>query len=131
MADEDYDPEDGAAGGGFDDVDDDDNLDEIENDEHTDFIDTQAADGQQPRQAQKRTTTSYMTKYERARILGTRALQIAMGAPVMVELEGETDPLQIAIKEFKARKIPITIRRYLPDGSYEDWGMDELIITER
>ena len=39
-----------------------------------------------------------MTKYERARILGTRALQIAMGAPVMVEIEGETDPLEIARK---------------------------------
>ena len=31
---------------------------------------------------------------------------------------------------FRARKIPIIIRRYLPDGSYEDWGIDELIITE-
>ena len=53
-----------------------------------------------------------MTKYERARVLGTRALQIAMCAPVMVELEGETDPLQIAMKELKQRKIPIIIRRY-------------------
>lgn len=42
-----------------------------------------------------------MTKYERARVLGTRALQIAMGAPVMVETEGETDPLEIARKELK------------------------------
>lgn len=48
-----------------------------------------------------RMTTPYMTKYERARVLGTRALQIAMGAPVMVELEGETDPLEIARKELK------------------------------
>eukprot|EP00918_Siedleckia_nematoides_P069783 GHVU01152165.1.p1 GENE.GHVU01152165.1~~GHVU01152165.1.p1 ORF type:complete len:127 (+),score=31.70 GHVU01152165.1:48-428(+) len=78
----------------------------------------------------KRTTTPYMTKYERARILGTRALQIAMCAPVMVELEGETDPLQIAMKELKARKIPMIIRRYMPDGSFEDWAIDELIITE-
>lgn len=31
---------------------------------------------------------------------------------------------------FRARKIPIIIRRYLPDGSYEDWGVDELIITD-
>lgn len=77
---------------------------------------------------QNRTTTPYMTKYERARILGTRALQISMGAPVMVELEGETDPLKIAMKELKVRKIPIIIRRYLPDGSYEDWGVDELIV---
>ena len=69
-------------------------------------------------------------RYERARVLGTRALQIAMCAPVMVELEGETDPLQIAMKELKQRKIPIVIRRYLPDNSYEDWGIDELIIID-
>ena len=59
----------------------------------------------------RKITTPYMTKYERARVLGTRALQIAMCAPVMVELEGETDPLQIAMKELKQRKIPIIIRR--------------------
>ena len=46
-------------------------------------------------------------RYERARVLGTRALQIAMCAPVMVELEGETDPLVIAQKELKMRKCPI------------------------
>jgi len=77
-----------------------------------------------------RITTPYMTKYERARILGTRALQISMNAPVMVELEGETDPLQIAIKELRMRKIPITVRRFLPDMSYEDWTVDELIIPD-
>ena len=69
-------------------------------------------------------------QYERARVLGTRALQIAMCAPVMVKLEGETDPLQIAMKELKQRKIPIIVRRYLPDGSFEDWGIDELIIHD-
>ena len=77
-----------------------------------------------------RMTTPYMTKYERARILGTRALQISMNAPVMVELEGETDPLQIALKELRQRKIPITVRRFLPDMSYEDWNVDELIIPD-
>ena len=44
----------------------------------------------------KRITFPYMTKYERARILGTRALQISMNAPIMVELKGQTDPLEIA-----------------------------------
>jgi DNA-directed RNA polymerase I, II, and III subunit RPABC2 len=78
----------------------------------------------------KRITTPFMTKYERARVLGTRALQISMCAPIMVELENETDPLQIAMKELKARKIPLIIRRYLPDGSYEDWAIDELIIGD-
>ena len=69
-------------------------------------------------------------RYERARVLGTRALQIAMCAPVMVEIEGETDPLQIAMKELKQRKIPFIIRRYLPDQSYEDWPLNMLIMTE-
>ncbi|KAK2009180.1 RNA polymerase Rpb6 [Colletotrichum eremochloae] len=94
----------------------------------------------------QRTTTPYMTKYERARILGTRALQIrydkgapayhvpramliviharskrliqvfSMNAPVLVDLEGETDPLQIAIKELREKKIPLIVRRYMPDG---------------
>jgi len=83
--------------------------------------------------SKERITTKYMTKYERARVLGTRALQISMNAPVMVELDGETDPLRIAQKELRARKIPIIIRRYLPDNapdhpSYEDWSVDELIV---
>mmetsp|Transcript_18755 Transcript_18755/g.23266 ORF Transcript_18755/g.23266 Transcript_18755/m.23266 type:complete len:146 (-) Transcript_18755:347-784(-) len=78
--------------------------------------------------AKERITTKYLTKYERARVLGTRALQISMNAPVMVDLEGETDPLKIAMKELRERKIPIIIRRYLPDGSYEDWSIDELIV---
>jgi len=74
-----------------------------------------------------RMTTPYLTKYERARVLGTRALQISMNAPVLVPLDGETDALQIAIKELSQRKIPLVIRRYLPDGSFEDWPVSELI----
>jgi DNA-directed RNA polymerase I, II, and III subunit RPABC2 len=40
----------------------------------------------------------------------------SMNAPVLVDLEGETDPLQIALKELREKKIPLVIRRYLPDG---------------
>ncbi|KAF0920591.1 hypothetical protein E2562_035735 [Oryza meyeriana var. granulata] len=93
-------------------------------------IGAEAEDKEQEKTQRPRKTSKYMTKYERARILGTRALQISMNAPVMVELEGETDPLEIAMKELRARKIPFTIRRYLPDGSYEDWGVDELIVED-
>ncbi|EER29311.1 DNA-directed RNA polymerase subunit, putative [Coccidioides posadasii C735 delta SOWgp] len=75
----------------------------------------------------QRTTTPYMTKYERARVLGTRALQISMNAPILVDLEGETDPLQIALKELNQKKIPLIVRRYLPDGWYEDWTCEELL----
>ncbi|RSH81005.1 DNA-directed RNA polymerases I II and III subunit RPABC2 [Apiotrichum porosum] len=77
-----------------------------------------------------RVTTPYMTKYERARVLGTRALQISMNAPVLVPVEGETDPLEIALKELAAKKIPLVIRRYLPDNSFEDWKVEELIVQE-
>lgn len=65
---------------------------------------------------EERSTTPYLTKYEKARILGTRALQISMNAPVLVDLEGESDPLQIAIKELREKKIPLIVRRYMPDG---------------
>ncbi|KAJ5893331.1 DNA-directed RNA polymerase I II and III subunit [Penicillium taxi] len=75
----------------------------------------------------QRSTTPYLTKYERARVLGTRALQISMNAPVLVDLEGETDPLQIAMKELNQKKIPLIVRRYLPGGWYEDWTCEELL----
>ena len=60
------------------------------------------------------------TKYERARVIGARALQIAMGAPILVKLS-EKDlrkinyrPVSIAIKEFESGVLPITIKRPLP-----------------
>jgi DNA-directed RNA polymerase I, II, and III subunit RPABC2 len=82
-----------------------------------------------PKEPQReRVTTRFLTKYEKARIIGARALQISKNAPIMVEVEpGEWDPLKIAEKELIARKIPFIIRRYLPDNSYEDWRVDELI----
>ena len=42
----------------------------------------------------------------------------SLNAPVLVDLEGESDPLQIAIKELREKKIPLVVRRYLPDGWY-------------
>ncbi|KAF2254851.1 hypothetical protein BU26DRAFT_385337, partial [Trematosphaeria pertusa] len=74
----------------------------------------------------ERVTTPYMTKYEKARILGTRALQISGNAPVLIDVEGMTDPLEIAAKELNEGKIPLVVRRYLPDGFYEDWSCEEL-----
>lgn len=76
----------------------------------------------------ERITTCFLTKYEKARILGARALQISKNAPVMVDLDpGEWDPLKIAEKELLAKKIPFIIRRYLPNNTYEDWKVEELI----
>ncbi|RZN40568.1 MAG: DNA-directed RNA polymerase subunit K [Methanophagales archaeon ANME-1-THS] len=50
------------------------------------------------------------TKYEKARIIGARALQIAMGAPVLIETD-ELDPIEIAIEEFEKGVVPITVKR--------------------
>eukprot|EP00397_Hematodinium_sp_SG-2012_P060440 GEMP01078704.1.p1 GENE.GEMP01078704.1~~GEMP01078704.1.p1 ORF type:complete len:120 (+),score=33.16 GEMP01078704.1:70-429(+) len=83
--------------------------------------------GNPPDSKRRNKTTPYMTKYERARILGTRALQISMNAPIFVELEGETDPLEIAEKELRAKKIPFIIRRRLPNGGSEDWKVADLL----
>ncbi len=57
------------------------------------------------------------TKYEKARMVGSRALQISMGAPFLVKLSEDDlkkmryDPIEIALKEFNEGIIPITVRR--------------------
>jgi DNA-directed RNA polymerase subunit K len=50
------------------------------------------------------------TRYERARIVGARALQVFMGAPVLIDTSN-TDPLEIALEEMKLGVIPITVKR--------------------
>jgi DNA-directed RNA polymerase subunit K/omega len=75
--------------------------------------DRHATDSQDAGKGQKRVTTPYMTKFERARVLGTRALQISMNAPVLINVGNESDPLRIAMKELKEGKIPFIIRRLL------------------
>ena len=60
------------------------------------------------------------TKYERARMIGSRALQLAMGAPFLVKLNEDDleqlrfNPIEIAKLEFKAGVLPITVRRPMP-----------------
>ena len=61
-----------------------------------------------------------VTKYEKARIIGARALQIAMGAPVLIKLdkkileEVKYSPVEIAKREFETNMLPISIKRPLP-----------------
>ena len=52
------------------------------------------------------------TKFEKARIVGARALQISMGAPSLIKIpKGVMNPLDIAMIEFKEDAIPITVKR--------------------
>ena len=73
-------------------------------------------------------TTPFLTKYERARVLGTRAMQISLGAPVTIEVNNLTDPIAIAELELQQNKSPLIIRRYLPNNSFEDVAVKYLII---
>ena len=54
------------------------------------------------------------TRFEKARIIGARALQISMGAPIVIDIPtGMVDPIEIAWSEFNANAIPITVKREL------------------
>ena len=77
----------------------------------------------------EKTTTPFLTKYERAKIIGVRAQQIADGATAMIEVPKEvSSPIKIAELELQARKIPLIIRRYFSGSShYEDWSIEEFL----
>jgi DNA-directed RNA polymerase subunit K len=53
------------------------------------------------------------TRFERARIVGARALQISMGSPVLIEIKDDSiiDPIEIAIREYDMGAIPMTVKR--------------------
>ena len=70
-----------------------------------------------------------LTRFEKARIVGARALQIAMGAPILIQPAKErSSPIDIAIEELNQSVLPITIRRTLPDGvTYQDIPIKWLI----
>ncbi len=55
------------------------------------------------------------TKFEKTRIISARALQIAMGAPLLINAKSnELDPVDLSKREFKKGLIPITIKRKMP-----------------
>jgi len=70
-----------------------------------------------------------LTKYERARVLGTRALQLSNGAEPMVKVDGITDVMDIAKKELMEYKLPLVVRRKYPDGSYVDVKVSDMIVN--
>jgi len=72
-------------------------------------------------------TIPYLTKYERARILGQRAKQINSGSPPFVKVpENVIDGYVIAELELKEKRIPFIIRRPMPNGGSEYWSLKDL-----
>ena len=75
----------------------------------------------------KHITVPFLTKYERARLLSTRIEQLNKGSIPMVDVKNLTNTKDIAKKELEERKIPLIVRRKLPNGETEDWKIEEFI----
>lgn len=66
-----------------------------------------------------------LTRFEKARILGARALQLSLGAPPFISVPKEVaTSLDLAYTELEKRVIPITIRRVLPNGDFQNIPID-------
>ena len=76
-------------------------------------------------------TPPFLTKYEKARILGERAKQLGAGAKPFIELEDNMiDEYTIAVMEMKQGKLPFIIKRPLPNGGCEYWKLADLEVLQ-
>jgi len=67
-----------------------------------------------------------LTSFERARIMGSRALQLSLGAPPFIDFSKNiSTSLEIAMEELDQKVIPIVIRRTLPNGDYQNISIDQ------
>lgn len=66
-----------------------------------------------------------LTRFERARITGARSLQLSLGAPSLIRIPNDVrDSISLAIAELDLKALPISIRRVLPNGIYQDIPID-------
>lgn len=69
-----------------------------------------------------------LTKYEKVRVLSTRAIQLSMGAPPNVDIKNLTNAMDIAEKELQEKVLPIIIIRKFPNGSIMEVSVNKLKI---
>lgn len=75
------------------------------------------------------TTYPFLTNYEKTKCISFRASQINNGAkPYILVPTGVNDSYQIAKMELEARRLPLIIKRPMPDGTYEVWRLDNLLL---
>lgn len=73
-----------------------------------------------------------LTRFERARVVGARALQISMGAPILLDVPSAIkSPIELAELELREGVLPISIRRSLPDGTSLNIPLKTLLEGER
>lgn len=73
-------------------------------------------------------TTPLLSKFEKAKILGVRAEMLSNGAEPVISKPYPNNTYLIALEELRQKKIPLIIRRTLPNGNIEDWRLEDLII---
>lgn len=67
----------------------------------------------------------WLTRFERARITGARSLQLSLGAPPLIKVPEEArSSIALAVVEVEEKALPISIRRILPNGTYQDIPID-------
>ncbi len=67
----------------------------------------------------------WLTRFERARITGSRSLQLSLGAPPMIKVPPDANSsIALAVAEIEHKALPISIRRILPSGRYQDIPID-------
>lgn len=122
MADEDYDIND------YDIDDDDENIIDYEdnddkNDENNEFLGYDEVIDKNKKNKKK--TVPFLNKFEKARLLGVRIQQLSAGAEPKISTEGFETIQDIVEEELRLRKIPLIIKRNLPNGESEEWKLEE------
>jgi DNA-directed RNA polymerase subunit K/omega len=71
-----------------------------------------------------------LSKYEKTTIIGTRMEQLQRGAEPLIDVDPKMpfNPRTIAVQELREKKLPLKISRSMPDGSTEEWKIEELYI---
>jgi len=82
-----------------------------------------------PQDDKKHRSMPFLSIFEKTRILGMRTNQLAQGARPFIEVpDYVTDVQEIAQLELDQRRLPIIIKRYMPDGTYEKFRLSDLIL---
>jgi DNA-directed RNA polymerase subunit K/omega len=73
-----------------------------------------------------------LTKFEKARIIGLRALELSLGAPPLIPIEQDEklNTIEIARREVEKKALPLIIGRRMPDGTYVYVPLSELEVED-
>jgi DNA-directed RNA polymerase subunit K/omega len=84
-----------------------------------------------PREDQQHRSYPFLTKFEKTKILGFRMNQLSQGARPFIEIPKHvSDVREIARMELEQKRLPIIIKRPMPDGTFEYWRLQDLLQLE-